>query len=210
MATRCHQKYIIKMDIPNPRCRLCDKEQETNQHIISACTQLAPTAYLNRHNNMGKELHLAVTQRLNLKTGKTPGYKHQPLSLVENEHYKVYWDTLIRTDREVQHNKPDMIVLDKNSKSAIIIDFSVPLDENLGKAYKDKIMRYRPLADEVRDLWNLRKVEIKPFIISANGLVHVKVTKHLEELSISRHICGLMQKAVILGTTAIVRRTLTP
>lgn len=135
-------------------------------------------------------------------------YKYNPQLVLENSRIKLYWDIKIVPDRTVTHNRPDMIIIDKEMKMCTIIDFSIPLDDNLARANRDKMEKYQQLADEIRDMWEMQGIVIRPLIISANGIIHKNVTKHLAHLQVKQEVVSWMQKAVVLGTTAIVRRVL--
>ena len=39
----------------------------------------------------------------------------------------------VQTDHTVRHNKPDILMFEKISRSAIIIDIAVPADVNMAK-----------------------------------------------------------------------------
>ncbi|XP_044749669.1 uncharacterized protein LOC123310265 [Coccinella septempunctata] len=111
----------------------------------------------------------------------------------------------IEIDRSIEHNRPDTVIWDKVAKTALIIDFTVPQDYNLARAYGEKITKY-----EMRDIYQLRKVDIMPLIISVNGLIPRKTTEHLKELSLPQNAILWIQKAVILGTVNIIRKVLHP
>ena len=40
--------------------------------------------------------------------------------VVENNRAKLLWDVLIKTDRKVLANQPDMVVVDKQKKEAVV------------------------------------------------------------------------------------------
>lgn len=192
------------------KCRMCNTAEETVQHLSSGCTTLAGTKYLTRHNNMGKVVHQLMCLQMKIIPHFTPHHVYTPQTVEENDHFKVYWDLNIITDRSVEHNRPDMVVFNKDERTAIIIDFAVPLDQNLTKTYAEKITKYEALAQQIRDMWKLGKVTIMPLIVSCNGLVHKKTTQHLEQLNLPQNTIMWMQKAVILGTVNIIRKTLYP
>ncbi|XP_060524507.1 uncharacterized protein LOC132700928 [Cylas formicarius] len=77
----------------------------------------------------------------------------------------------IITDRQVRHNRPDIVVLDKKKKEGFLIEVSIPLDENVAKVRTDKITKYQDLAHKRKSTYHLAKVSIIPIIISANGIV---------------------------------------
>ncbi|KAK9670997.1 hypothetical protein QE152_g41046 [Popillia japonica] len=45
VATLNHKKYIIKENIESSKCRVCLKQNETVEHILSGCSPLAPHEY---------------------------------------------------------------------------------------------------------------------------------------------------------------------
>ena len=90
----------------------------------------------------------------------------------------------------------------------MIVDITVPHDESLVKAEKDKQFRYLDLAREVVDMWDVGTAVIVPIVVSANGLIAKSLDQHLRRLSLGSWIKGLIQKAVLLDTARIVRRFL--
>lgn len=106
VPTRCHRKHILKQEVVSTKCRICGKEEETIQHLVSACSSLAPTAYQSRHDNMGKVLHQHIAQNVGLVSRSTALYQYQPCHILENTNYKIYWDTTVITDKPVPHNRP--------------------------------------------------------------------------------------------------------
>lgn len=111
----------------------------------------------------------------------------------------------IITDQQVPNNRPDIMLLEKENKELTIIDVSIPVDDNIGRAYKEKIDKYEALSVELKRVWNLKTL---PIIITANGLIHKNLPDILRRLGLRRSVFVLLQKAAILGTTAIVRRFL--
>ncbi|XP_044766265.1 uncharacterized protein LOC123322386 [Coccinella septempunctata] len=210
VPTRNYIKHIIKKQIENTKCRLCNKAEETVLHLTSGCSSIAGTKYLSRHDNMGKVVHQLIAQREELIRQFTPHHIYMPASILENERTKIYWDFNITTDIGTEHNRPDMVVWNKKEMRATIIDFAVPQDGNLVKTYTEKISKYSLLAWQMRDMWQLRKVDIIPLIISVNGIVPRKTVQHLQELGLPPNTVTWMQKAVLLGTVNIIRQVLFP
>ncbi|XP_044766225.1 uncharacterized protein LOC123322347 [Coccinella septempunctata] len=210
VPTRVYTKHILKQNVETTKCRLCNQEEESVQHLSSGCSAIAGTKYLSRHNNMGKVVHQLLCLKEGLIQHFTPHHAYNPQGLMENNNIKVYWDLPITTDQGVEHNRPDMLVWDRRKNNAIIIDFSVPLDQNLAKAYKEKILRYEALSRQIKNIWKLQWVEIKPLVVSCNGLIHKKTVQHLQELQLPPNTICWMQKAVILGTVNIVRQVVYP
>ena len=48
--------------------------------------------------------------------------------MIDNEQTKILWDFQIPTDKIVMANQPDVVVVDKEEKKAVVIDFAIPSD----------------------------------------------------------------------------------
>ena len=53
-------------------------------------------------------------------------YNHGPESVLENENYKLLWNFSIRTDHHIEARRPDLVLVDKSTKSCHIIDVAIP------------------------------------------------------------------------------------
>ena len=113
-----------------------------------------------------------------------------------------------RSDSAEQQT-PYRVVWHKRKKKVLLIDKTIPLDDNIAKAYRGKICKYEPLAEELARIWRVEQVRTLPLVISANGLFHRKLSGNLEEMGLQpKSLCVKLQKPVVLGTTSIVRKTL--
>ena len=210
VPTKNHRKYIHKENIPSDRCRLCSTTAESIQHLSAGCTYLAPKDYVDRHNKVAEIVHQAICKTNKLLQNITPYYKYSPCPVLESDEIKVYWDTPIITDREVRHNRPDILVIHKEGKWAQIIDITIPLDNNIKTARNGKLLKYQDLAHEIKDIYQLNRVTILPVIITSNGLVDKHMLSNLEKMGISdwETIIATAQKSVILSTCRTIRRVL--
>jgi hypothetical protein len=59
-------------------------------------------------------------------------YSYAPESCLENDNYKVL------TDIPIQHNRPDIIILNKQQKQAYLLDTAVPNSHNIRQTYNTK------------------------------------------------------------------------
>ena len=87
-----------------------------------------------------------------------PYYKYSPAPVLESSEVLLYWDRPILTDRTVEHNRPDILIIEKRSRRAWIADTGVPLSHNLRKVETEKIRKYQNLAIVVKRLWKLESV----------------------------------------------------
>ncbi|CAH2267522.1 jg22610 [Pararge aegeria aegeria] len=91
-------------------------------------------------------------------------------------------------------------------RRAIIADITIPHDDNLVTAEKDKVSKYLDLAHEITAMWNVESTV--PIVVSVTGLLAKNFDQHLKKLSLGCWINGRIQKAVVLETARIVRRFL--
>ena len=65
----------------------------------------------------------------------------------------------------MSHNRPDIVVIDKNTHGCHIVDVACPVDSRICLKEHEKEEKYFDLAFEVKRLWQLQKVRITPIII---------------------------------------------
>lgn len=207
IRTRNYEKFIMKLDIID-KCRKCGAQGETIEHITAGCPVLANTEYLQRHNQVAKIIHsrLALNHKLLLEC--QPYYKYSPLPILENAEYVLYWDRLVITDKTIDFNRPDILLINKTQKIAWIVDIAIPLTQNTDKAETEKCQKYQNLAIEIKRLWKLDRVTIVPLVISVDGVCTVRLRSNLELLGLPSGLVVIMQKAAILQTCHIVRKFL--
>ncbi|KAI5726222.1 hypothetical protein M8J77_025391 [Diaphorina citri] len=112
------------------------------------------------------------------------------------------------TDKTIPNNRPDIVVHDKERRMALLVDIAIPNTHNMESTVIEKNRKYQELRDEVRRMWRLEKVEIVPIILSATGIIPKNLHQSLQDLGIQKNVFMLLQKAVILNTTRIVRKFL--
>jgi hypothetical protein len=207
--TKNYLKHVIEDNsVINDKCRRCKNQQETTEHITSGCSLLAPTEYTHRHNNICKQLHLAICKKHQLTEITDPWYTYKPQTIIENDEIKLYWNRDILTDRTIAHNRPDITLINKVKKSVYLIDVAIPNTPNLEKKYNKKIQNYLPLAEEIKSVWKLNSVIIVPIIISATGVIPKNLHQSIATLHLDPNIYILLQKTIVINTTTIVRRFL--
>ena len=109
------------------------------------------------------------------------------------------------TDKSIDFNRPDILLINIETKTALIIDIGVPLTYNIKKTEMEKQRKYEELAIQFKNIWKLNnKVTRHPIVISANGVVSKKLSKTIEELAIPSNMVRIGQKAILLQTYHIV------
>ncbi|XP_076740510.1 uncharacterized protein LOC143418686 [Maylandia zebra] len=104
-----------------------------------------------------------------------------PPRVVENDRAKILWDFQIQTDKMVVANQPDIVVVDKQKKTAVVIDVAVPNDSNIRKKEHEKLEKYQGLREELERMWRV-KVTVVPVVIGALGAVTPKLGEWLQQI----------------------------
>lgn len=207
IRTRNYEKHIMKMNSVDV-CRRCNKPGETIEHITAGCSALADTEYLSRHNQIAKVIHREFALKYHLAGDLPPYYKYLPEPVMESGDVLLYWDRPIITDRTIDYNRPDIVVIEKMSGVAMIVDIACPLNHNIKKTELEKISKYGNLARELENIWSLQRVDIIPLVISVSGIVSTNLKRNIARLGLPEPIFTNIQKAAILQTCHIVRKFL--
>jgi hypothetical protein len=175
---------IVSLQSIIDKCRICGTEGETIEHIISSFTVLAQNEYKKRHDIFAKIIHMNLAVKFNLLKDTQPHYIYKPESCLENDNYKLYFDRTVLTDIHIQHNRPDIIILNKQQKQGYLLDIAVPNSHNITQTYNTKINKYLELSVAMRNLWSLEKISVLPLTISATGIVPQSLFKNLKILDL--------------------------
>ena len=76
---------------------------------------------------MGSRIHWELCRKYGIECTEK-WFNHIPSSVcsTKNKQVEIYWDQKIEVGKGLEHNKPDLVVVDKTNKKWIIVDFSVP------------------------------------------------------------------------------------
>ena len=127
LRTNSIKNRIDKEDV-SPMCRLYGEREETVSHNVAECKKLTQREYkMWRHDKVGQVIHWKLCHKFNIPC-KDKWYDHDPEGIIENDKVKVLWDFRIQTDHQIEHNRPDVVVLDKIERSCYVIDIACPFD----------------------------------------------------------------------------------
>ena len=107
---------------------------------------------------------------------------NQCMNLLNN---KLLSDFKIQTDDKIEHNKPDIVVVDKTERNFLIIDVACPFDIRVKDKEKEEIENYQDLTRKLKRIWKLRRITVVPFIIGALGTVSEDIEKWLAEIGVT-------------------------
>ena len=134
-------------------------------------------------------------------------YKHEPKPSTDIGDITVIWDMKVRTGTHTKHNKPDIIVHDKSSRTCQIIDVAIPLDKNVNDKSAEKLTKYKELMQEYKRMHHVKDAEILPIIIGALGTVNTECKEYTRRVSPNANL-DIMIKSALLGTAHILRNFL--
>ena len=67
LPTRWYQHNILKKPDVDPKCRLRDHFDETIDHLVSGCPELAKTKYIHRHNKAAAHMHWKIFKEFGIE-----------------------------------------------------------------------------------------------------------------------------------------------
>ena len=197
-------KHYIDKSSDSPLCRTCGKRGESIQHIVAECEKLAQRDYKRRHDNVAKKVHWDLCWKHGLQHSDK-WYEHTPEGVVENEAVKILWDINVQCDNVIQARRPDVIIIHKEKKEALIVDIAVPADTRIAEKELEKVEKYQDLKREIKRLWELRCAKVVPVVIGALGSVTKDLECWIEKMDIVPAV-GVLQKTALLGTARILRK----
>ncbi|CAH2092510.1 unnamed protein product [Euphydryas editha] len=209
IETRNYRKHIMKTQNAIDVCRKCNNPLENIQNITGSCKTIVQTEYKHRHDQVANIIHQELALKYNLiKIPRTPYYKYKPELMLENSTHILYFDRTILTDKTTHFNRPDITLVNKIEKTALLIDIAVPNTHNIQSTVAEKITKYTDLKIEVKRMWNLNTVTIVPIVISTTGVIPTMIHDSIKTIGLHKNIYIILQKAVILNTCRIVRKFL--
>ena len=158
------------------------------------------------HDNVAKMLHWKLCEKWGFNKAEK-WYIHKPKKVLESENCKILLDFPVQTDKTLEHNRPDITVIDKKSKKCILIDTACPFDTCIEKKRGEKCTNYSELKYEIAKIWKMRKVAVIPVVLGALGTVAKHFEKWMEKLDLDLTI-EVLQKPCLLGTARIIRKVL--
>ena len=209
LPTKVYYNRKTKSQVTDEKCRLCGDSLENVQHILSGCSALAQTKYLQRHNNAFKILFFEVLRSLDLITKVEPWFSQvTPKPLYENEHATAFWDVPLFADTtQVKANRIDATVIDKTSKQVRVIEMSCPWLENRESKDFEKTTKYSQLRLELTNRYPEYKVNQYNIIMDVLGGCSKEVQQNIKELVGDKceSIIRQMQKAILSSSLHIAR-----
>ena len=144
-------KYHIDKNVDSPSCRMCGETGETISHIVRKCSKLTQEEYKRRHGNVARMVHWKLCEKSSLEKSKK-WYLYNPQTVSENVNHKLIWDMNIQCGNITVEKKPDIVIVNKMEKTAIITDVAIPGDKRIIDKETEKIEKYQHLKRDSETL----------------------------------------------------------
>ena len=202
---RIREKDPLKRKEMPRLCRMCRKAEEDIFHVTAPIC-LVTCTYITDTTQWPKHYIKKFSQNLETKEIQT---RKQPPNVIKIETTEIWWDHTISTTTKIPHNRPDVVILNKEEKSCQVIDICIPLDTNVQLRQGTKRDNYVPLVDQLRRIYPGYTYRIIPVIIGALGTIPRQLNENLKEIGLSPQACKRFteqsQKLAVLGTLKITK-----
>ena len=136
----------------NNRWRLCGGRDETINHIISECSELAQRGCKTRHDWVRKVIHWELCKKIKFDhTNKW--YMHNPEPVRENKTNKIFWNFETQTDHLISARRLGLEIFNNNKKKKTcrIVNFAVLTDHRVKLIEIEERDKYVDLAREQKN-----------------------------------------------------------
>jgi len=107
---------------------MCHGTPETIYHLFNACPVLAASEYPKCHNSVASLVCKNLCSNLGIVTCDKP-WLYVPKSVIQVNEVKILCDLIdICTNHHISAHCPDMVMINNESHSAVLIDVAVPAD----------------------------------------------------------------------------------
>jgi hypothetical protein len=109
------------------KCRLCYKAEELTKHNVAWCRTLVPSEYTIRYNKVAGYINWTLCKCTGFQvTDKY--YENRPESVINVSGIAIMWEVPAVTDRTILANRPDIVLHDKEEKTCLLTDITIPDD----------------------------------------------------------------------------------
>ncbi|CAB4011202.1 Hypothetical predicted protein [Paramuricea clavata] len=114
LRTKWMRHHIDKDFEISPTCRICGLANETISHIVSESHLLAQKDYKNvRHDKIATAIHRDLCKKYVFEYAEKCCNHHidKESRVLENDEVNILWDFTIQTEKKLDYNKSDLVIL---------------------------------------------------------------------------------------------------
>jgi hypothetical protein len=150
-----------------------------------------------------------LTAHVKKKTGIKPVISNEAEFVEKHGHYEYWWNVPIKTLTRLPHNKPDLLIWNREMKTCIVVEFSCPADVNITNKTTEKLEKYAPLLRNLQLMYTDYKFGMAPIIIGALGYTPKDLSMYLGQLDFTENetkkLIKRLQAIAVGGTVKIVK-----
>ncbi|MCB1712868.1 MAG: hypothetical protein KDH96_10425 [Candidatus Riesia sp.] len=180
------------------QCPHCKQVLKTVDHLATKCDRMLGHDYMRRHNEVVRCIHLNLCNKYEIKRSKKLR-THSVQEVVANENVEIRVDTRIKTDIKIQHDRPDIFVLDKKKNEITLIEIGITNLDLLTQVENEKMRKYDLIANELA-ISRKCKVKIIPYVMTWEGLVTKYHKKYSNEIGLQPKVEAYIQTLVLKKT----------
>ena len=120
-----------------------------------------------------------------LYSSKEVKFSSEPEYIYEKDHREYWWNVSVKTATKVAHNKPDLIIWNRETKICSVIEFTCLLDININKKVKAKLENYGQLVGNLQIMYPDYKFQVVPIVVRTMGSVPKSLTNYLQMIGFS-------------------------
>ena len=117
-------------------------------HLLVECVELAQREHKRRHDNVARMVHWKLCDKFKSEEW----YPHNPQTVSANVNHTLIWDMNIQCGNVTVEKKPDIVIVNKMEKTAIITDVAIPGDKRIIDKETEKIEKYQNLKRDSETL----------------------------------------------------------
>ena len=129
---------------------------------MSGCkTLLSEGYYITRHNKICKYFHWKVYRDIKIDVNDNI-WEHEQKPTVASRNVSIFYDKIKPVGKYIEGNavKLDIVIWNRQNKTAKIIEVTVPNDYGLNRAETTKVTKYQELKSDLRTAWSLKEIDI--------------------------------------------------
>ena len=175
--------------------------------MVAECKILAKKQYrLCQHDRVGEIVYWVMCKRHGFSHA-VKWYEHTLENVLENDNVKILWDFSVQTNQKLEHSKPNILIVDKQTGESHIIDVTCPLHTRVEEMGQEKVEQYHKLKRKIGRHWQCAKMVVIPIVTGALGTTGKGFRTWIRKIQMENY-CELMQNVCLLGTPKIMRKVL--
>ena len=159
-----------------------------------------------RHDPVAKAIFLEHTKK---NANTEVRFRNENEFIEKIGDYEYWWNVPIKTSTKLPHNKPEILIWNKKTKTCSVIEISCLADVNKSRKTNEKLQKYAPLLRNLQMMYNDYQFEMIPIIIGAFGFVPNDLKTSRENLNFdkkeTKSLIRNLQAITVSGTVKIAK-----